>query len=352
MKVLKRILIIFECIVIMLTGVSEYNTKQVYAQMTSGVRQKPVNISVVVYNEEDVFISLIRQSLEEIQKQNEGKVIFKFFNGQGNQAIQSQVIDEIIKRESPDILLVNLVNIQATQEVLNLISGKKDIPVVFFNREPISIDPVKAYKKAFYVGRNSKEAGRFQGEILVDLWNNDRSFIDKNNNGILEYIMLQGERASIESQERTEYSVSTIEKAGIKTNQIATSICSWRRDLARDAVNSLLLSYSTQIDAIIANNDEMAIGAIEALQNYGFNKGDKAKTIPVVGVDATEEAQELIKKGYMAGTVIQDPYEMAYTAYIAGMNILQGNPPLQGTQYKVDETGVAVRLPYAKFIPQ
>lgn len=352
MKKLKRILVLFECIVIMLLGASEYNLQKVNAKMISGLRQKPVNVSVVVYNFDDFFISLVRQSLENIQKQNEGKVVFKFFDGQGNQAIQNQVIDEIIKREAPDILLVNLVNIQATQEVLNLVSGKKDIPVVIFNREPISIDPVKAYKKAFYVGRNSKEAGRLQGEILIDLWNNDRSFIDKNNDGILQYIMLQGERASIESQERTEYSVSTIEKAGIKTAQIATSICSWRRDLARDAVNSLLLSYSTQIDAIIVNNDEMAIGAIEALQNYGFNKGDKVKTIPVVGVDATEDAQELIKKGYMAGTVIQDPYEMAYTAYIAGMNILQGKEPLYGTQYKVDETGVAVRLPYARFIPQ
>lgn len=351
MKRFKRVLVLFECIVIMLAGASEYNPQKVSAQMTNGLRQRPVNISVVVYNFDDVFISLFRQSLEEIQKQNEGKVVFKFFDGKGNQAIQSQVIDEIMKRETPDILLVNLVNIQATQEVLNIISGKKDIPVVFFNREPISIDPIKGYKKSFYVGRNSKEAGRLQGEILIDLWNNDRSFIDKNKDGILQYIMLQGERASIESQERTEYSVSTIEKAGIKTNQLATSICSWRRDLARDAINSLLLSYSAQIDAIIANNDEMAIGAIEALQNFGYNKGDKEKTIPVVGVDATVEAQELIKKGYMTGTVIQDPYEMASTSYIVGMNILEGRDPLYGTQYKVDETGVSVRLPYARFIP-
>lgn len=352
MKIFKKILVSFACIVIMLSGATEYSTQKVDAQITSGLRQRPVSIGVVVYNFDDVFITLVRRSLEEIQKQNEGKVVFKFFDGKGNQAIQNQVIDEVMKRETPDILLVNLVNIQATQQVIDVVKMKKSIPIVFFNREPISIDPVKAYKKSFYVGRNSKEAGRFQGEILIDLWNKDRSFVDKNNDGILQYIMLQGERASIESQERTEFSVSTIEKAGIKTIQLATSICSWRRDIAKESVNSLLLSYSAQIDAIIANNDEMAIGAIEALQDFGYNKGDKEKTIPVVGVDATAEAQELIKKGYMAGTVIQDPYEMASAAYTIGMNIFQDKEPLYGTQYKVDETGVSVRLPYAKFTVQ
>ena len=56
-----------------------------------------------------------------------------------------------------------------------------------------------------------------------------------------------------------------------------------------------------KIEVIIANNDSMAIGAIQALQEYGYNKGDKTKIIPVVGVDAIPEAQDLIKKGIMTG---------------------------------------------------
>jgi methyl-galactoside transport system substrate-binding protein len=115
-------------------------------------------------------------------------------------------------------------------------------------------------------------------------------------------------------------------------------------------MSSLLLKYGNQIDAVIANNDEMAIGAIEALQNNGYNKGDKTKTIAVIGVDATSEAQELIHKGYMAGSVFQDPYEMAKASYTIGMNIFQGNEPLYGTEYKSDETGVALRLPYTKYV--
>lgn len=348
MRTLRRMLVILEAIIISLSIMPIGKTRIANARINL-FRQRPVAVSVVLYNFEDVFISLVRQGLEEIQKQNPGKVEFKFYDGKGNQSIENEVIDNIVKNENVDILLVNLANTLATQEVIDM-AKSRDIPVIFFNREPVALDPIKAYPKSFYVGTDAREAGALQGQVLVNLWNNDRSFIDKNNDGILEYIMLQGERGSIEAQERTQYSVSTINNAGIKTQQLALNVSDWRRDLAQNAVNSLFLQYDGRIEAIIANNDEMAIGAIEALQSHGYNQGDKMKTIPVVGVDATAEAQELIKKGYMAGSVIQNPLDMANAIYAIGLNIFQGNPPLNNTQYKADETGVAVRLPYKAYV--
>jgi len=348
MRILKRILVFLEIIVIIFSTILIDNSKKVNAQINL-FRQRPISVGVVLYNFEDEFISLVRKSLEDIQKQNEGKVEFKFFDGKGNQAIQSEVIDNIIKTEGVDFLLVNLVNTQDTQQVLDMVK-RKDIPVIFFNREPAVVELIKTYPKSYYVGTNSKEAGVLQGNILINLWNNDRKFIDRNNDGILQYIMLQGERRSIEAQERTQYSISTINDAGIKTEQLALSISDWRRDFAKEAINSLLLQYAPRIEAIIANNDEMAIGAIEALQSRGYNQGDKAKTIPVVGVDATAEAQELIKKGDMAGSVIQDPSEMANAIYAIGLNLFQGKDPLYNTPYKSDETGVSVRLPYKEYV--
>ena len=348
MRTLKRILVFLEIIIIIFSPILIDNSKKVDAQVNLS-RQRPIAVGVVLYNFEDIFISLVRESLEEIQKQNTGQVEFKFFDGKGNQAIQNEVISNVINNERVDFLLVNLVNTQDTQQVINMVRSK-NIPVIFFNREPVAIEPIKAYQKSYYVGTNAKEAGMLQGDILINLWNNDKKLIDKNNDGILQYIMLQGERSSIEAQERTQYSISAINNAGIITEQLALSIGNWRRDLAKDAINSLFLQYSTRIEAIIANNDEMAIGAVESLQNYGYNQGDKSKTIPVVGVDATVEAQELIKKGYMAGSVIQNPSEMANAVYAIGLNIFQGNDPLYNTQYKSDETGVSVRLPYKEYI--
>ena len=348
MRTLKRILVFLGIIIIIFSTILIDNGEKVNAKPNL-FRETPIAVGVVLYNFEDKFISLVRQSLEDIQKQNPGKVEFKFFDGKGNQAIQNEVISNVINTERVDFLLVNLVNTQDTQQTIDIVKDK-NIPVVFFNREPVAIEPIKAYNKSYYVGTNAKEAGALQGNILINLWNNDREFIDKNNDGILQYIMLQGERSSIEAQERTQYSISTINNAGIKTEQLVLNISNWRRDLAKEAINSLFLRYSTQIEAIIANNDEMAIGAVEALQSYGYNQGNKAKTIPIVGIDATAEAQELIKKGYMAGSVIQNPSEMANAIYAIGLNIFQGNDPLYNTQYESDDTGVSVRLPYKEYI--
>ena len=94
----------------------------------------------------------------------------------------------------------------------------------------------------------------------------------------------------------------------------------------------------------------MAIGAIQALQKYGYNKGDKTKIIPVFGVDAIPEAQDLIRKGFMTGTVIQDAPAMAKAFYTVGMNLVYNKNPLEGTDYKFDETGVAIRIPYREYI--
>lgn len=100
----------------------------------------------------------------------------------------------------------------------------------------------------------------------------------------------------------------------------------------------------------IANDDSMAIGAVESLQKYGYNKGDKTKTIQVVGVDAVPEAKELISKGFMLGSPFQDTKDMAEALYTVGMNLLYNRDPIEGTQYKFDDTGVAIRIPYMESV--
>ena len=144
----------------------------------------------------------------------------------------------------------------------------------------------------------------------------------------MQYIILRGEKDNLEQIARTKYSISTINNAGIKTEELASAyFANWYRELAKDAILSFFLKYGNGIEVIIANDDTMAEGAIDALQMYGYNKGDKTPTIAVVGVDALPEVQELIREGIMTGSVIQDDRAMAETMYTMGMNLVSGNPP-------------------------
>ncbi|NRY46842.1 ABC-type sugar transport system substrate-binding protein [Clostridium beijerinckii] len=128
MRVLKRGLAVLGIVIIVFSITSVYDTKNVNAQI-NGIRQNYIKIDVLLYNSNDKFISLVRQNLEEIQKQNKGKVEFEFFDGKGNQAVQNETISQIFNSRV-DILLVNLVDTQAAKDVIDKFRNK-NIPIIF-----------------------------------------------------------------------------------------------------------------------------------------------------------------------------------------------------------------------------
>ena len=149
-----------------------------------------VKVGVCLYKFDDTYISTVRQSLEKIQSENPDKVEFTFYDGKGDQATQNDSIDTLLQKDV-DLLLVNLVDTGAAPTVIDKIKTAEK-PVVLFNREP-SADSIKAYDKAIFVGTNAKEAGVMQGEILSKVWEKDKAAIDKNGDGVLQYVMLKGE---------------------------------------------------------------------------------------------------------------------------------------------------------------
>lgn len=114
----------------------------------------------------------------------------------------------------------------------------------------------------------------------------------------------------------------------------------------------MFIRYDGKIEAIIANNDTLALGATKLLQKYGYNTGDESKRIPIVGINKVPETIDLVNKNIMDGTVIQDAPAMAQALYTIGMNLVNNKSPLDGTDYKPDESGVIIQLPYKGYIKQ
>lgn len=313
----------------------------------SGDSKDVKTVGVFLYKFDDTYISTVRQNLEKIQKENEN-VKFEFFDGKGDQATQNDAIDTFLQKDC-DLLMVNMQDTGAAKAVLKKIEEAKK-PVVFFNREPVDTSIIKSYgEKAAFVGTNAKDAGVIQGKMITDLWKADTAKYDKNGDGKIQYVMLQGEPDNPEAIARTKYSVDTIKEAGIETEQLELQVCNWDQALAQNAVEAWWAKSSDKIEVIIANNDGMAQGAIAALNAQGYNTGDAEKFVPVYGVDATSAAQDLIKKGQMSGTVLQDAPAMAEALYKVGMNLASGKSAIDGTDYKFDDTGFSVRIPYQEY---
>lgn len=308
---------------------------------------KTTKVGVFLFKFDDTYISTVRQNLQKIQEENKGKVEFTFYDGKGDQPTQNDAIDTALSKDT-DLLLVNLVDTGAAKTVLQKIEDKGK-PVVFFNREPVDTSIIKSYDKGIFVGTNAKEAGILQGNMITELWKKDKDKIDRNKDGKIQYVMLKGEADNPEAVARTKYSIDTVEEAGIPTELLEMQVCNWDPALAQNAVESWMSKSGDKIEMVIANNDGMAQGAIAALQAQGFNKGDADKFIPVYGVDATEAAQDLINKHQMSGTVLQDAPAMAKALYETGMNLAAGKKATDGTDYKFDETGFAIRIPYQEY---
>ena len=243
--------------------------------------------------------------------------------------------------------MINVVDTGAAEAVVQK-AKDANIPLVLFNREPAT-DVVKAYDKARFVGTTAKEAGIIQGKMIAELWKSDKKY-DRNGNGKLDYVMLIGDPENPEAIARTKYAVDTLTEAKIEVNKLGDQVANWDPDKAKTATDAWLAKDADNIDVIISNNDSMASGAIAALQGAGFNTDAKAdKKIPVFGVDATEEAVDLIARGIMTGTVKQDAEGMAKAVFALSYNAGQGKDFLDGTDYKYDDTQVAVRIPYQAF---
>ncbi|AUO15609.1 galactose ABC transporter substrate-binding protein [Clostridium taeniosporum] len=316
-------------------------------------KEKPVKIGVFLSDLENMYVSLVKQDLERMEKENKDKVKFIFFDAKGNKSLQNESIEKALTEEEEyDLFIINLItnNLSDIESTLIKII-KNNIPLILspdLSKEIINF--IKSYKRFVIVGADYKQAGAIEGEILVNEWNSNKEFIDKNNDNILQYIMLKGSIGSPLTYLKTKYSVLALNEAGIKTEELASANCEGMEDCAKLSIESLFLKYGNKIEAIIANNDDMAIGAVKALQEYGYNKGNKSETIPVVGINGIPVAKDLIEKGFMTGTVVLEPENFAKAIYSIGMNLASGIPALENTNYKFDDTGFTVHLDFKEYI--
>ncbi len=311
--------------------------------MVSQAQAGQPRIGVLIYKYDDTYISTVRNALT---KALDGKANVTMQDGKGDQASQNDQLDVMLARKV-DGLLVNMVDAQAAAGVLMKIKNA-GVPVVFFNREP-DLNMLKSYDKAIFIGTNAADAGKMQGDIIKNLWDKHPEY-DLNKDGKFQYVMFQGEPDNPEAIARTEWSVKQAIANGVQMDQIGqTFVCNWDTALAQIAMESALAANEGKIELVIANNDSMAMGAIAALSNVGYNLQGGSKYVPVVGVDATEQAVDAINRGIMSATVKQDGEAMGNALATVILNMVAGKPNLDGTNYQYDESGIAVRIPYSPY---
>jgi len=334
-------------------------------------------VDVFWYTFGDTYLASVRNAMEE-QLGSIAKLNVVMHDSENNQAIQIQKIETAIT-QGTNLLVVNIVTTGSEEAAMNVVDLARNakLPIIFFNRE-VSNAVINSYDKACFVGTDADEAGYMEGEAVANFllkpenWNGDKSKYDLNGDNKINYVMFRGEHGNAEAFGRTKYSVEEANRLladkGLQltpspANQTSTQYDNdgisnyflygnWSAAEAANLMRTALSAHSLTngaIELIIANNDDQAIGAIEAINEAGFNTGrDGAGYIPVFGVDATSVAVEAIRAGRMTGTVLQDAVGMARTILMLAQNVANGEDVFANTSnYNVDAGVHKIRVPYA-----
>ncbi len=302
-----------------------------------------VLIGSAIYKFDDTFMTGVRNAMQGEADKEEVKI--ELVDSQNKQPTQNEQVDTFITK-GVNALAINPVDRTAAAPIIQKAKDKK-LPIVFLNREPEKAD-MDSYDKVWYVGAKAEESGKLSGEIIADYFKANKG-ADKNGDGIIQYVMLQGEPGHQDATLRTEYSIKAIEEKGFKTQKLAADTAMWNKANATDLMKAFITGQGIgNIEAVICNNDDMALGAIEALKAEGYNNGDAAKYIPVVGVDATAPALQAMKEGSLLGTVLNDADNQGKATVAIAAAAAQGKEINKSTiGYEVTD-GKYVWIPYVK----
>jgi len=296
-------------------------------------------IGVAIYKFDDTFMTGVRNAMSAAAS---GKAELDIVDSQNAQPTQNEKIDLFISKKYK-AMIVNPVDRTAAGVIIDK-AKKANIPVVFLNREPLAEDMNK-WDKVYYVGAKAEESGTISGQLLVDYWKANPS-ADKNGDGKLQYVMLQGEPGHQDAELRTKFSVQAIQDAGIDVEALAVDTAMWDRVKGQEKMQAFLAQFGDKVEAVLANNDDMALGAIEALKAAGYFTGDKF--IPVIGVDATAPAIQALQDGTLLGTVLNDAKNQGAAAVAIANALAKGETPTkENTGFDISD-GKYVWISYKK----
>ncbi|MBQ6366735.1 MAG: galactose ABC transporter substrate-binding protein [Oscillospiraceae bacterium] len=290
---------------------------------------KTYKVGVSIYQFTDNFMTLYRNEIENYFKSLETDTVkyeITMADGKNDMAEQTNQVQNFIT-QGMDVIILNLVQTSSADAVIDMVVDA-GIPLVLINREPLAYDADgntidEAYEGILnnptvcYVGADARQSGTFQGQMVLALDNKG----DLNGDGKVSYIMIEGDPENIDAQYRTEFSVKALTDAGVEVEELFDQVGNWDQTKGQELCASALTQFGDKVEVVFCNNDAMALGAATAITAAGRTVGED---IYLYGVDALEEAVQLIKEGEMSGTVLNDAVGQSHAAVDVAVQLLNG----------------------------
>ena len=267
-------------------------------------------IGVSMARFDDNFLTVLRNGIETYAGTLEG-VEVQIEDAQNDVAKQLDQINNFVA-SGVDAIIVNAVDTSATQAMSDA-AAAAGVPLVYVNRQPINVDTLPDNQA--FVASNEVDSGTLETmevcRLLAEAGKMDAQI----------YVMM-GELSNQAAVQRTAdiHDVMASGNCAVTLNIIDEQTANWSRDEAQNLMTNWL-STGTAFDAVIANNDEMALGAIQAMKAAGIDMA----TVIVGGVDATQDAMAAMQAGDQDVTVFQDAAGQGSGSLDAALALVRGD---------------------------
>ena len=265
-----------------------------------------IGVSMALFD--DNFLTVLRNGIQS-QADSAGLKV-QIEDAQNDVAKQLDQINNFIA-SGVDAIIVNPVDTSATQAMSDA-AAAANIPLVYVNRQPINVDTLPDNQA--FVASNEVDSGTLETIALCDNW------AAEGKTEVNVYV-LQGELSNQAAVQRTQdiHDVMGDGRCKVKINIIDEQTANWSRDQAQNLMTNWL-STGAAFDGVISNNDEMAIGAIQAMKAAGIDMA----TVQVGGVDATQDALAAMQAGDLDVTVFQNAAAQGGGALDAAVKLAKG----------------------------
>lgn len=213
--------------------------------------------------------------------------------------------------EGVDALIVVPIDTSAVEPIIEAAAAAK-IPLVFVNRNPFAdLKPEEYPENTYYVGSEETDAGKFQAEYALELLGETDE---------IGYAILVGILSNQGAIARTQGNKDTLDEYK-NFKYLAEQNGDWQRDQGMTITENWLTAYGDELKLILANNDEMALGAVEATEAAG------REDIVIMGVDLIPDAKQAIIDGRLDASVMQDGKGQGEGAMSVALAALRGENP-------------------------
>ena len=260
-------------------------------------RDEGLSFAFFVYDKSDTFIAEMTNVMISSMPEY---IAYEIFDGANSQSVQNRQIVDAIDMGF-DIFIINTVDRLAAGTIVERLY-REDIPIIFFNREPLE-EAIAGRQNVFYVGAATDVQGSRQADIAAAHFFGTGQKSEGDSIGV---VILKGEHGHQDAEIRTASSIERLNELRLIPDVLAIESANWRRADARQIMSEIYARHGEQIELILSNNDDMALGAIDfLLEEHIFFRGRNLPFI-IISVDGTPVGLQAVYDGFIYGTVLND----------------------------------------------